>query len=89
MQIGMIGIGRMGGDMVRRLLRKAHKCLFFDIKSEAMKTPERQGVRGARSIEDFVAGRVRPRIVWLMVRNGIEYGFGGHREKAAVKTGGA
>ena len=67
MQIGMIGLGRMGADMVRRLLQKGHECVVFDMKTEAVETLEREGALGARSIEDFVARLVKPRVVWLMV----------------------
>lgn len=67
MQIGMIGLGRMGADMVRRLQQSGHQCVVFDRKTEAVEILEREGVRGARTIEDFVARLARPRIVWLMV----------------------
>src|SRR5450631_1648 len=67
MQIGMIGLGRMGADMVRRLLHKGHECVVFDMKSDAVATLEREGARGARSLEEFIAGLVQPRVVWLMV----------------------
>ena len=67
MQIGMIGLGRMGADMVRRLQQSGHLCVVFDRKTEAVETLEREGARGARSIEDFVARLAQPRIVWLMV----------------------
>jgi len=67
MQIGMIGLGRMGADMVRRLLQKGHECVVFDMKADTVETLEREGALGARSIEDFVASLVTPRVVWLMV----------------------
>jgi 6-phosphogluconate dehydrogenase len=67
MQIGMIGLGRMGADMVRRLLKKGHECIVFDMKTEAAETLKREGALGARSIEDFVARLVKPRVVWLML----------------------
>jgi len=67
MQLGMIGLGRMGADMVRRLLQKGHECVVFDMKTDAVATLEREGALGARSIEDFVARLVKPRVVWLMV----------------------
>jgi 6-phosphogluconate dehydrogenase len=67
MQIGMIGLGRMGADMVRRLLQNGHDCVVFDMKADAVETLEREGARGARSIEDFVARLSTPRVVWLMV----------------------
>jgi 6-phosphogluconate dehydrogenase len=63
----MIGLGRMGADMVRRLLQNGHDCVVFDMKADAVETLEREGARGARSIEDFVARLPTPRVVWLMV----------------------
>src|SRR5665811_1164090 len=67
MQIGMIGLGRMGADMVRRLLHSGHECVVFDMKADAVETLERKGALGARSIEEFVTKLVKPRVVWLMV----------------------
>jgi len=67
MQIGMIGLGRMGGDMVRRLLKSGHECVVFDMKTDAVETLEGKGALGARSIGEFVAKLVKPRVVWLMV----------------------
>src|SRR5664279_3642728 len=67
MQIGMIGLGRMGGDMVRRLLQGGHECVVFDMKADAVETLAREGALGSRSIEDFVSRLVKPRVVWLMV----------------------
>ena len=67
MQIGLIGLGRMGADMVRRLLQNAHECVIFDMKAEAVEKLESEGALGARSLEDFVSRLVTPRIVWLMV----------------------
>ena len=67
MQIGMIGLGRMGGDMVRRLLKSDHECVVFDLKTDAVEALAREGALGARSIEDLVTRLARPRVVWLMV----------------------
>ena len=67
MQIGMIGLGRMGADMVRRLLHSGHECVVFDMRPEAVAALEQEGALGARSIEAFVAQLVQPRVVWLMV----------------------
>ena len=67
MQIGMIGLGRMGADMVRRLLQKGHECVVFDMKTDAVDRLAAEGALGAGSIEDFVARLVKPRVVWLMV----------------------
>jgi 6-phosphogluconate dehydrogenase len=67
MQIGMIGLGRMGGDMVRRLLQSGHECVVFDMKSDAVEILVREGALGAGSIEEFISRLVKPRVVWLMV----------------------
>ena len=67
MKLGMIGLGRMGGDMVRRLTRGGHECVVYDMRPEAVRNLVHQGASGASSPEDLVARLGRPRIVWLMV----------------------
>jgi 6-phosphogluconate dehydrogenase len=67
MQIGMIGLGRMGADMVRRLLHSGNECVVFDMKTDAVESLENEGALGARSIEEFISKLVTPRVVWLMV----------------------
>jgi 6-phosphogluconate dehydrogenase len=67
MQIGMVGLGRMGSDMVRRLLKSGHECVVFDMKADAVEMLAREGAVGTRSLEDFIARLVKPRVVWLMV----------------------
>jgi 6-phosphogluconate dehydrogenase len=67
MQIGMIGLGRMGGDMARRLMKGGHDCVVYDLDPHAVERLEREGAKGARSAEAFVARLVKPRVVWLMV----------------------
>ncbi len=67
MQIGMIGLGRMGSNMVQRLLGDGHPCVVYDRHSEAVKALQSQGAIGTGSLEDFIAGLTRPRTVWLMV----------------------
>ena len=67
MQIGMIGLGRMGASMVRRLLRGGHQCVVFDMKPDSVKDLAKEGATGATSLEDFVAKLKPPRAVWLMV----------------------
>jgi 6-phosphogluconate dehydrogenase len=71
MQIGMIGLGRMGGNMVTRLLRKGHRVVAFDHSPEAVERSEQQGAAGARSLEELVEKLTdRPRAVWVMVPAG-------------------
>jgi 6-phosphogluconate dehydrogenase len=67
MQLGMIGLGRMGANMVRRLLRADHECVVFDLDSEAVSRIAGEGAVGAESVEDLVAKLEPPRAVWLMV----------------------
>jgi len=67
MQIGMIGLGRMGGNMVRRLLRGGHSCVVFDAHAPNIAALTEAGAVGAASIEDFMAKLDTPRVVWLMV----------------------
>lgn len=67
MQLGMIGLGRMGAGMVRRLLRGGHQCVVFDRNLEAVAALTGEGAIGASSIDDFVDKLQEPRAVWLMV----------------------
>ena len=67
MQVGMIGLGRMGGNMVRRLLRGGHSCVVFDAHAPNVAALTEAGAVGASSIEDFMAKLATPRVVWLMV----------------------
>ena len=70
MQLGMIGLGRMGANMVRRLMRAGHTCVVFDLNKDAVKALASEGAVGAASVEDFVAKLAPPRAVWLMVPAG-------------------
>ena len=67
MQVGMIGLGRMGGNMVRRFLRGGHACVVYDVSRDAVGALAKEGATGAASMDDFVARLARPRTVWLMV----------------------
>jgi len=67
MQLGMIGLGRMGAAMVRRLMRDGHQCVVFDVSSDAVKELAADGAVGAESMEDFVAKLTKPRAAWMMV----------------------
>ena len=67
MQLGMIGLGRMGANMVRRLLRGGHHCVVFDMSAKAVSDLVREKAEGSSSLEDFVAKLAKPRAVWLMV----------------------
>jgi 6-phosphogluconate dehydrogenase len=67
MQVGMIGLGRMGANMVRRLLRGGHECVVHDVSADAVRGLARDGAIGTASLDDFVARLATPRVVWLMV----------------------
>jgi 6-phosphogluconate dehydrogenase len=67
MQLGMIGLGRMGANMVRRLLRDGHECVAFDVNPEAVKAIAQEGAAGASSLADLVDKLQKPRALWMMV----------------------
>ena len=67
MQIGMIGLGRMGANMVRRLLRGGHECVVNDRSPDAVKALVDEGATGSTSLETFVAQLKPPRAIWLMI----------------------
>ena len=67
MELGMIGLGRMGTNMVRRLLRAGHQCVVYDLHSEAVQALVKEGALGANSLEDFASKLKVPRTVWMMV----------------------
>jgi 6-phosphogluconate dehydrogenase len=67
MQVGMIGLGRMGANMVRRLMRNGHECVVHDVSPEAIAGLEAEGSVGAESMEEFVAKLAPPRAVCIMV----------------------
>jgi 6-phosphogluconate dehydrogenase len=67
MQLGMIGLGRMGANMVRRLMRAGHQCVVYDMSAEAVQQLAKEGAVGATSLDDFVGKLSAPRAVWLMV----------------------
>src|SRR5262245_57394596 len=70
MQLGMIGLGRMGANMVRRLMRGGHECFVFDLNAESVRQMEGEGAGGAKSIEGLVEKMQKPRAVWVMVPAG-------------------
>lgn len=67
MQLGMIGLGRMGANMVRRLLKAGHECAVFDMSPKAVAELVKEKAIGAASLPDFVKRLTKPRAVWLMV----------------------
>jgi 6-phosphogluconate dehydrogenase len=67
MQLGMVGLGRMGANMVRRLIKGGHSCTVFDMSPKAVADLVKDKAEGATSLEDFVQKLTKPRAVWLMV----------------------
>ena len=67
MQLGMIGLGRMGANMARRLIAAGHECVAFDRSPQAVDDLTRHGAKGSASLQDLVAKLQTPRAVWLMV----------------------
>src|SRR5204862_656456 len=66
-QIAMVGLGRMGANLVRRLLRDGHECVAFDVDEDAVTRLESEGAAGARSPEEAIEKLSKPRVVWVMV----------------------
>src|ERR1700754_4480485 len=67
MQLGMVGLGRMGANMVRRLLKGGHQCVAFDMSQQAVADLVKEQATGATSLADFVGKLQKPRAIWLMV----------------------
>jgi 6-phosphogluconate dehydrogenase len=71
MQLGMIGLGRMGANMVRRLIKAGHQCVVYDRSKQAVESLAKEGAVGASSVDDLVKKLQTPRAVWLMVPAGV------------------
>jgi len=70
MQLGMVGLGRMGANIVRRLMKAGHECVVYDVSTDAVSALESEGASGASSIEEFVSKLTPPRAAWVMVPAG-------------------
>src|SRR5947209_3569502 len=70
MQIGMVGLGRMGANMARRLKRGGHDVVAFDLDAAKIAELEKEGMTGATTVDAFVAALKQPRVAWLMVPAG-------------------
>ncbi len=70
MQLGMVGLGRMGSNMTRRLMRDGHQLVVSDLSANAVKQLAGEGAGGASSLEDLVGKLKTPRAVWVMVPSG-------------------
>src|ERR1700760_2440115 len=71
MQLGMIGLGRMGANLVRRLMRDGHRCVAYDVSQDAVRQLEGEGAEGADSLKEFFSKLEKPRALWIMVPAGI------------------
>ncbi len=69
-QLGMVGLGRMGANIVRRLMRQGHQCVVFDVDPKAVSQLQQEGATGASSLDDFISKLERPRSAWVMVPAG-------------------
>ena len=67
MQVGMVGVGRMGANLVRRLMRDGHECVAYDVNHAAVDELAAEGATGTHELKDFVAALQTPRVVWVMV----------------------
>jgi 6-phosphogluconate dehydrogenase len=67
MQLGMIGLGRMGANLVRRLMRDGHECVVYDVSPAPVKELEGEGATGGTTLEEFVGKLTKPRAIWVMV----------------------
>src|SRR5260370_23047498 len=71
MQLGMIGIGRMGANLVRRLMRDGHRCVAYDRNQDVVKSMAAEAATGGDGVADFVAKLDKPRALWIMVPAGV------------------
>src|SRR5258707_14837167 len=88
MQLGMIGLGRMGANMVRRLQKNGHACVVYDRSAETVKQLAGEGATGASALDDFIQKLQKPRAIWLMVPAGVGdpslKDFGAKRESGDI-----
>jgi 6-phosphogluconate dehydrogenase len=70
-QLGMVGLGRMGANMVRRLMGDGHHCVVYDLNEAPIAELEGEGAVGARSLQELVDGLETPRKIWIMVPSSV------------------
>ena len=71
MQLGMVGLGRMGANIVRRIMRDGHTAVAFDTNPDTVAQLEKEGAVGANTLEEFVQKLETPRVAWVMIPAGI------------------
>jgi 6-phosphogluconate dehydrogenase len=71
MQLGMIGLGRMGANIVRRLMRDGHECVVWDVSADAIEALVKEGATGASTLQEFKEKLSTPRVAWVMIPAGI------------------
>ena len=71
MQLGMIGLGRMGANMVRRLLHGGHECVVYDTSAQVVEQMAKEKAIGTASLAAFASSLAKPRVVWMMVPAGV------------------
>src|SRR5258708_11365661 len=72
MQLGMVGLGRMGANMVRRLVAHGHDCVVFDMSPKVVADmSQEKGIAGSSSLEEMVTKMTKPRAIWLMIPAGV------------------
>ena len=71
MELGMVGLGRMGASMVLRLQKAGHLCVVYDMSAAAVEASVKAGATGSGSLEEFVQKLAKPRAIWLMVPAGV------------------
>ena len=70
MQLGVVGLGRMGANIVRRLMGNGHDCVVYDVNADAVRELASEGASASRDLEDLVAQLDKPRPVWVMLPAG-------------------
>src|SRR5256712_13896384 len=88
MQIGMVGLGRMGGNMARRLMRGGHKVVAWARNAKVVQELAGEGAVGTTTLDDFVAKLAAPRVAWVMVPAGAAAGQGGGGLARGPRPGG-
>ena len=87
MQLGMIGLGRMGGNIVRRLMRDGHTSVVYDKNAKAVAGLAGDGAQGSATLDEFVAKLERPRAVWVMLPAGAHHRDDDRHDRGLMQAG--